>query len=230
MAVQPVQVVPESRSVSVDLSPGAAAPILRSMPGEMSTLVFLDSTGAPWPLAVTPRVSNQNLFAAEWLRGSPVVVVSAKTFYEQGNLTVFLQGLVTPVVIKLATGEARSQATTRTVDYRLDVRVPGRGPNASAPMVAQGQIALYDSTMQAFLDGVPPDRANAVKIVGDSGRRTQAWQLDGALYLRTTLGMETAFDQTISAADGTSVYKLAPTPYVMLSELGHSLRLQLDID
>ncbi|VFR81230.1 hypothetical protein ISE1_2724 [plant metagenome] len=54
--------------------------------------------------------------------------------------------------------------------------------------------------------------------------------MDGMLYLRTPLGMETAFDQTIGAADGTRVYKLAPTPFVMLSELGHLLQLQLDID
>lgn len=230
MSIPPVQAIPESRSVSVNLSPGAAVPILRTMPGETSTLVFLDETGAPWPLAAAPRISNDKLFYAEWLKSSPIVVVSAKTFYEQGNLTVFLQGLVTPVIVKLATGEARSTAKTRTVDYRLDLRVPGRGPNAQAPIVTQGQIALYDTTMQAFLDGVPPEKARVVKTVGDTGQRTQAWQMDGSLYLRTPLGMETAFDQTIGAADGTRVYKLPPTPFVMLSELGHLLQLQLYID
>eukprot|EP00887_Chlorella_sp_A99_P003791 scaffold31.g3791.t1 len=121
-------------------------------------------------------------------------------------------------------------SSTRAVDYRLDLRVPGRGPNAQEPIVTQDQIALYDNTMQAFLDGVPPQKARTVKIVGDSAQRTQAWQLEGTLYLRTALGMETAFDQTIGAADGTRVYKLAPTPFVMLSELGHPLQLQLDID
>ncbi len=230
MAAPSVQTMPELRSVSVNLSPGAAPPLLRTMPGETSTLVFLDSTGGPWPLAATPRISNQNLFSAEWLQDSPIVVVSAKTFYEQGNLTVFLKGLTTPIIVKLASGEPRSNSPTRAVDYRLDLRIPGRGPNAQVPIVTQSQIALYDNTMQAFLDGVPPEKARAVKIVGDNTQSTQAWQLDGTLYLRTALGMETAFDQTIGAADGTHVYKLAPTPFVMLSELGHPLQLQLDID
>lgn len=102
MAIPPVQAIPESRSVSVNLSPGTAMPILRTMPGETSTLVFLDSTSGLWPLAVTPRISNENLFSVEWLRDSPIVVVSAKIFYEQGNLTVFLKGLITLVIVNPA--------------------------------------------------------------------------------------------------------------------------------
>ena len=230
MAIPSVQAMPELRSVSVNLSPGASLPVLRTMPGETSTLVFLDSTGGPWPLAAPPRIANENLFSAEWLQDSSVVVVSAKTFYEQGNLAVFLKGLTTPVIVKLVSGEPRSHAKTRAVDYRLDLRVPGRGPNALAPVVTQGQIALYDSTMQAFLDGIPPEKAKVIQILGSNAQRTQAWQLEGALYLRTPLEMETAFDQTIGAADGTRVYKLSPTPFVMLSELGHPLQLQLGID
>ncbi|MRT95210.1 conjugal transfer protein TraN, partial [Xylella fastidiosa subsp. multiplex] len=76
-AYHPVRTVPRISSISVDLSPGAALPIVRVLPGEQTTLVFVDSTGAPWPLAVTPRVSDLRYFDVEWLSGTPFVVISA---------------------------------------------------------------------------------------------------------------------------------------------------------
>ncbi|WP_241136255.1 DotH/IcmK family type IV secretion protein, partial [Achromobacter insuavis] len=79
---------PEIRTVSVDLRPGAAVPILRTMPGETSTLVFLDATGAPWPLALAPRYGDAKAYAVEWLDRSHIVVVTAKTHYGMSNLTV----------------------------------------------------------------------------------------------------------------------------------------------
>lgn len=43
---------PRISSVSVDLSPGASMPVLRVVPGELSNLIVLDSTGlrGRWPL------------------------------------------------------------------------------------------------------------------------------------------------------------------------------------
>ena len=102
-AYQPLKAVPKISSLSVDLSPGSALPILRVLPGEMSTIVFVDATGAPWPLAAAPRVSDSTLFDVEWLEGTPSVVVSAMTTFQDGIITVFLQGLATPIVVKLAT-------------------------------------------------------------------------------------------------------------------------------
>lgn len=229
-AYHPVRTVPRISSISVDLSPGAALPIARVLPGEQTTLVFVDSTGAPWPLAVAPRVSDPRYFDVEWLQGTPSVVISALSAYEDGNATVFLQGMATPVVVKLATGEPDSKEKSRVVDYRLDLRVPGRGPNAQAPFLGAGRVALYDDTMQAFLDGIPPRDAKRVTAHGDVPARTQVWQYGDAMFVRTNYDIQTAFDQSMSAADGTRVYRLPPTPYVTLSEMGRSVTLQLDIN
>ncbi|WP_028229510.1 DotH/IcmK family type IV secretion protein [Paraburkholderia ferrariae] len=229
-AYHPVRTVPRISSISVDLSPGAALPIARVLPGEQTTLVFVDSTGAPWPLAVAPRVSDARYFDVEWLQGTPSVVISALSAYEDGNVTVFLQGMATPVVVKLATGEPDSKEKSRVVDYRLDLRVPGRGPNAQAPFLGAGRIALYDDTMQGFLDGIPPSGAKRVTAHGDVPARTQVWQYGDAMFVRTNYDIQTAFDQSMSAADGTRVYRLPPTPYVTLSEMGRSVTLQLDIN
>lgn len=230
-AEHPVRTVPRISSISVDLSPGASLPILRTLPGEMSTLVLLDSTGAPWPLAAAPRVSNNDLFDVEWLDGTPSVVISALTGYDDGNVTIFLKGLATPVVVKLVSGEPDGkQQKDRVVDYRLDLRVPGRGPNANAPLMGPGKIALYDDTLQAFLDGIPPSSAKVVVAHGEVPARTQVWQLDGNLFVRTSEDIQTAFDQSLASGDGTRVYRLPATPFVTLSQMGKAVTLQLDIN
>ena len=229
-AYRPVRTKPRISSASVDLSPGAALPIVRTMPGETSTLLFVDSTGAPWPLAAKPRISDERYFHVEWLEGSPSIVISALSGYEDGNVTVFLHGLATPVVVKLASGEPDSKTNSRIVDYRLDLRVPGRGPNAQAPLLGPGKIALYDDTLQSFLDGIPPKDAKLVAAHGDVPPRTQAWQYDGSLFVRTTYDIQTAFDQSIASGDGTRVYRMPLTPYVALSKMGRSVTLQLDIN
>jgi intracellular multiplication protein IcmK len=229
-AFHPVRTVPRISSISVDLSPGAALPIARVLPGEMSTLVFVDSTGAPWPLAASPRVADPRYFDVEWLQGTPSVVVSALSPYEDGNITVFLRGLATPVVVKLASGEPDSKEKNRVVDYRLDLRVPGRGPNAQTPLLGPGKIVLYDDTMQAFLDGIPPKGAKLVIARGGVPARTQVWEYGGSMFVRTSCDIQTAFDQSMASGDGTRVYRLAPTPYITLSEMGRSMNLQLDLN
>jgi intracellular multiplication protein IcmK len=228
-AYRPVRTSPRIRSTSVDLAPGSALPILRTLPGETSTVVFLDAAGTPWPLAAVPRVSRTDVAAAEWLEGSPSVVVSLLSPYEEANLTAFLSGLATPVVVKLSAGEPASSSQTREVDYRLDLRVPGRSPYAKAPVASTAKIALYDDTMQSFLDGIPPPDAVQLKAHGEVPARTSVWQYAGALFVRTSHGIQTAFDNTLASSDGTRVYRLPPTPFVTLSDTGRSVTFQVDI-
>lgn len=229
-AYHPVRTVPKTRDTTVDLSPGATIPIARMLPGEMSTLVFIDGLGNPWPLAAPPRVSDQRSFDVDWLKDSSSVVISPLSSYEDGNLAVILRGLATPIMIKLVTGEPDSNNKSREVDYRLDIRIPGRAPGAPTGVAGPERIALYDTVLQGFLDGLPPKEAHAVKVQGGAPARTQVWQFDGAVYVRTAADFQSAFEQTMAASDGTRVYRLAPTPYVTLSEGGQSLVLQLDIE
>lgn len=229
-AYQPIQAVPRISTLSVDLSPGSALPVLRVLPGEMSTIVFVDYTGAPWPLAAAPRVSNNDLFDVEWLEGTSSVVVSALSTFNDGNITVFLQGLTTPVVVKLATGEVDSpHNNVRVVDYRLDLRIPGRGPNAKPLVEGTPKLGLYNDTLQAFLDGVPPAEAKRVEVEG-SPKMVQVWQIENSLFVRTPFSIQTAFEQSLSAADGTSVYQIPLTPFVSLSENNRSVTYRLNIN
>lgn len=228
-AYRPVRTSPRIRSASVDLSPGSALPILRTIPPESGTLVFLDASGAPWPLAAPPRISNPNAADAEWLEGTPSVVVTMLSPYEESNLTVFLSGLATPVVVKLTSGEPDTKEKIREVDYRLDLRVPGRSPLAKPVVVGDSKIALYDSTLQSFLDGLPPQGAARLTPSANVPAHTEVWQYGDALFVRTALEIQNAFDNTIASSDGTRVYRLPPTPFITLSDLGRSVTFQVDL-
>jgi intracellular multiplication protein IcmK len=145
-------------------------------------------------------------------------------------MAVFLEGLATPIMIKLTSGEPDRNAKVRYVDYRLDLRIPGRGPNAKAPLLGPGRIGMYNDALQGFLDGTPPSDAKTVRIEGEPPAHTVVWQMGDSLYLRTPLEIRSAFDQTMSSADGMHVYKLAPTPLVTVSEGGQDVSLMLDIE
>lgn len=229
-ASQPVNTIPKISAVSVDLSPGSSPPLVRAARNEPSTVVFFDSTGAPWPLAAKPRVGSDDYFDVVWLKDTSAVVITAKSSYEQTGMVVLLKGSATPIVIKLTSGDPDSDAKTRIVDYRLDVRVPGRGPDAKVPVLGQGRIGMYDDVMQNFLDGTPPQDAKRIKIDGEAPSHTQVWQLGGSLYLRTPLDIRSAFEQTMSSGDGMHVFKLDPTPLIAVSQAGQNVSLILDIE
>jgi len=229
-AYRPVRTVPRISSITVDLSPGAALPIARMLPGEMATLVFTDMAGNARPLAAAPRVSDARSFEVEWLQDTASVVISSRSSYEDGNLVVMLRGHTTPVMVKLVTGEPDSANKNRVVDYRLDLRVPGHAPGAPLPVMGAEKISLYDDVMQGFLDGLPPKEAIVVALRGEVPSRTQVWQFDGALYLRTRVNIRSAFDQTMASSDGMRVYRLPPTPYIALSDGDRSVIVELEIN
>lgn len=225
---RPVNGIGKIRSTSVQLSPGSAVPELKTMPNELSTLVFVDSTGAPWPLAASPRVSRSDLFDVNWLQGTNMITVSPLTSYNEGSLTVVLDGMPIPVSVKMTTINPKADSSEHQYDSRHDLRIPGRGPNAKAPTTGNEQIALYDQIMQDFLDGLPPSSSQSVEL-SPSDLDAKAWTYENSLYIRTSLPIRSSFDRTLSSADGTHVYKLPVTPFVALSSEGRTVTIQLDI-
>lgn len=71
-----------------------------------------------------------------------------------------------PIVLNVTSGEPDTDAKTWTVDSRLDMRVPRRGPAAKATAIPESRIGLHDSTLQTFLDGIPPKEARRLKVTG----------------------------------------------------------------
>lgn len=225
----PVRAIPKISSLTVNMSSGSSMPILRTMSGQLSTIVFEDETGAPWPIAAPPKASSK-LFEAEWLgKDAPSVTVWSLTAYGEGNLVVWLKGLTNPVIVQLTSGEPNSKATTRVVDSRLNLRIPQRGPLAKPSLVVStGKIGLYDDTLQQFLDGVAPKEAKLLTLKS-APNETSVWRLGDSLFVRTPLDTQTIYSKTLASSDGMHVYQMEVTPYVTLSDDGKSVTVQVGI-
>lgn len=228
MSAQQVAIVPKISALTVDLSPGASLPLSRTAVNYPSSITFIDSTGAPWNLGAAP-ISGNPAFVAYWVPKTPVMVVYASEPYVSGNITVYLEGLSVPIVINISSGEPDTPAKTWTVDSRLDLRLPRRGPNALAGAAPQSRIGLHDSTLQAFLDGIPPKEARRLITTGEVPETT-VWQLGDDLYIRSRADIRDEFEATLSSADGTHLWKLPVTPYVSFSVMGRTSALNVALE
>ena len=208
---------PTSSSVIVNLSPGATPPIIRLSAGFVTSLDFLDSTGAAWPIAAYD-LGDPKSFNIQWDRKGNTLLVQSTTSYKSGNLAVMLKGEDTPVMLTLMPGQGN-------VDYRVDLRVPGLGPNAQAQ--SDGLPATSNPQLINFLDGVPPNSAHALVVSGD-GNQSQAWLYGKHLYLRTRATvLSPGWISSMSSPDGTHVYELPKAPVILASLQGSMIQLTI---
>ena len=209
---------PTSSSILVNMSPGAAPPVIRLREGYVTSLVFLDSTGQPWPVVGydlgNPKAFNIQPNAPDGK--SNTLIVQALVRYEEGNLAVMLKGENTPVMITLMPGQ-------RAVDYRVDLRMPGVGPNATVATSGLPQGA--DPLLMDFLDGVTPQGARQVAV---EGAPAQAWVFQDRLFLRTRVTvLSPGWVASMNSPDGTYIYELPKTPILLASHRGQMVQLSV---
>lgn len=210
--------LPLSSTMSVKLEPGAPSPVIRLSSGFVSSVVFLDATGAPWPIEAY-GVGDPNTFNIQWDLKSNTLFIQAMKNYSHGNLAVRLVGENTPVMISLISGQ-------KEIDYRVDLQILGRGPNAMAPILPDTvQGSKIAPALIHLLDGVPPEGSQKLEMDANFG---QAWYFKKKLYVRTRLQLlSPAWVATISSADGTRVYELMPTPQLLATKDGHTVHIYL---
>ena len=211
---------PTSSSVIVNLSPGETPPVIRLRAGFITSLVFLDSTGQPWPITAYD-VGNPESFNIQPTTPdgkTNTMLIQSSSTYETGNLAVMLKDQNTPVMVTLMPGQ-------QAVDYRVDLRVPGFGPNAEP--TSEGMPQSSDPMLLDFLDGVAPHGAKVLKIEG--GGNSQAWLYAHHLYGRTRMTLlSPSWVATMSSPDGTHVYELVKTPIVLVSDHGKLMQLKIE--
>jgi intracellular multiplication protein IcmK len=208
---------PTSSSLLINLSPQAVAPVIRLGAGYITSMVIMDATGQPWPIAAY-SVGDPASFNIQWDQKGNTLLIQSSTFYKRSNLAVMLRDLNTPIMITLISGQ-------EAVDYRVDLRVPGIGPNAV--FVQNGIPDAVNPTLFDVLNGIPPKGSKELKV---NGGDCQAWLLNDKLYLRTRLTLVSpGWLSTMSSIDGTHAYQLQPAPVILALQHGKDKTLTLNI-
>ncbi len=210
---------PTSSALVVDLSPGATPPVVRLSEGYVSSLIFLDKTGAPWPIKAYD-IGDPNTFNVTWNNGqknmSHLILVQPMKQYKTANMAVILQGLDTPVMITLLSGQ-------RAADYRVDVHVPRLGPKAR-PMAQSDAGLSTDNDLINVLNHLAPPHSKALSVVGG---KVEAWLRGDRLYIRTPLTLVSpGWLGKISSADNhMHAYVLPPTSAILALKNGRTITL-----
>lgn len=207
---------PISSSVALSLHAGEASPRLSLAPGNATVLTFSDQTGASWPV-MSVTVGNPTAYSAQEAgdKGKTnMVVISPLTNYASGNLVITLVGHAMPVEFSLETGNGK-------VDYRKDIQIEGRGPNAQYDIGEGSSLSpTNDPTMQSFVDGVAPKGAHKIH---SSNAEVEAWRYKDMVYVRSEMQMlSPAWIASARHVSGVTVYTIADTPVLLFSQDGRT--------
>ncbi|KTD55421.1 DotH/IcmK family type IV secretion protein [Legionella quateirensis] len=209
---------PTATSQFVNLSPGSTPPVIRLSQGFVSSLVFLDSTGAPWPISAYD-LGDPSAFNIQWDKTSNTLMIQAMKLYNYGNLAVRLRGLNTPVMLTLIPGQ-------KAVDYRVDLRVQGYGPNAKTMPMEEGIPPSASDILLHVLDGVPPAGSSRLVVSGGDAR---AWLSNNKMYVRTNLTiLSPGWLASMTSADGTHAYEMQKSPVLLVSWHGKVMQLKVE--
>jgi intracellular multiplication protein IcmK len=207
----------------VSLSPGAVPPVVRLQEGFVTSVVFIDDAGSPWPIEAYD-VGNIKAFNIQWTEGSNILMIQSLSTYTYGNLAVKLKGLSTPVMLTLIPGQQQ-------VDYRVDLQIqqtqPGENPSTQGGSdVEAAQNGSANQVLLSILNGVPPPKAVVLKVEGSD---CQAWLVGQKMYLRTKLTvLSPGWLSMMRNPDGTKAYEMTKSSMVLVSKYGSLVKLKIE--
>jgi intracellular multiplication protein IcmK len=214
-AAGPAPAKSTSSIILASLKPGSAEPIVRLGHGQVSSLVFTDAAGKPWPVT-SYTVGNSKDFNVNWNKKSATLMIQGQALFGQSNIAVTLQGLDVPVMVTLMLGQ-------KDWDYLDYIRVGAYQPSDQG--IAARPVSAAPNYLIKLLEGISPQGAVALQV---EGRGEQVWAYKGK-YLLLTSGtlMSPAWS---SRANGSGpnplhAYVLQKAPYLMVSQNGATQRV-----
>lgn len=216
-----------TRTIRVSADPGAQVPTVDIVPGFVTTIIFTDSHGQPWPV-VGHTVGNDRDFktTAYPVKDRPemahVLTISTTYPWISTSVSVSLEGLTVPITIMAKTNQAKS-------DGRIDMQVSGVGPNSSNIKKTNDiPSSVSDKTMMDFVDGVVPSSAKEVGL-SNPGDNMRAWMYNGHLYVRARYVISSpGWLEKTTGVGGVNVYKMKPTSVILYARNGNIEMTQVD--
>jgi intracellular multiplication protein IcmK len=255
-ATIPMQAAPATTSVAVSFGPGSVTNIIQTVVGYPTALTFVDSSGAPWPIAwtessqtakggggdCTGSAPSASGGASGGIAGTPSVMASGF------NVCVPYKGSNTIEIMPLARyprggllvnlKDAPQPISfllvsgTKVYDSTVDVRILQSGPDAKPRIIARQNAPETGAPfLTAMLDGVPPASAVPLSVIGGSPEDIRAWRYHHQLVIRTR---DTILSPEWMASEhsvgGVTIYAMPPTPVVLMSAGGHSFSVSFKED
>ncbi len=209
---------PVSTTVMVNLAPGTTPPAIRLAQGYVSSLVFVDSTGSPWPIAAFD-IGNPKSMNIQWDGKSNILLLQAVSPYSNGNIVVRLMSMPIPVTLELVTGQ-------RVVDYRVDIHVSGIGPNTKDVPIGTQLPNSANQFLLGVLDGVAPPGSKPLTV---QGADAQAWILGERIYFRTRFTvLSPGWIGTMASPDGMHAYEMPKTSSILVSRYGEPAEIKIE--
>jgi intracellular multiplication protein IcmK len=209
---------PVSTTIMVNLAPGSTPPAIRLAQGYVSSLVFVDSVGAPWPIA-SYDIGDPKTTGIQWDNKSNILLIQAISPYSESNLVIRLVGLPTPITVELVSGQ-------RVVDYRADIHVSGLGPNSKDIPIGTQLPKSANQLLLDVLDGIAPSGSKALTV---KGADCQAWILGDTMYLRTRFTvLSPGWIGRMVSPDGMNAYEMQKSSSVLISQYGNPVELKVE--
>ena len=217
-----------AKTVSLNLQGSNKPHHIRIAQGYGTSIVFVDSTGSPWPIR---RIDNFNASSLGLLgfegqtntnkdcRTDTVnsFSVFAKSRFDSGVINVFLCDTPVPVVF-----DFNSDVKAKDVDNPVEVRIGSRGPLAKTDSFVSDGRPTYSGVLLSLLDGQPP--VGSIPLA--SGHPSVfAWSVGnnsngtGKILLKTSMTIfSPAPIESRSGANGVSTYLMPATPVILVSD------------
>jgi intracellular multiplication protein IcmK len=210
---------PTRRVLTVDLSPGATPPVVRTAVNQGGVVSFVDATGRPWPVLTVDNYNQAGFdVAAFGPNGVSIGVKSASA--RATNMAVLLEGMSSPITFTVTTGQSE-------IDYSVEMQLPRYIPGQPAPVGAVEQMrSLGAADLMNFLLNTPPKDARA--LTSDTPT-VVAWQVSPErMIVRTdALVASPAWQRRQSSTTGVSVYDLPLSPRIVVAAQGQILNVRL---
>lgn len=209
---------PVSTTLMVNLAPGTTPPAVRLAQGYVTSLVFVDSTGSPWPIS-SFDIGSPKAYNIQWDGKSNIILIQAVSPYSNGDIVIRLAGLNTPVTLELVAGQ-------RVVDYRVDLHISGLGPNAKELPTGTTLPPPANQLLLGVLDGVAPPGSRQLSV---RGAEAQAWQMGSTIFLRTRFTvLSPGWVGKMVSPDGMNAYELPKTSSILISRYGEPAELKIE--
>ena len=146
-------------------------------------------------------------------------MVQAMREYAYGNIAINLRSMNTPITLTFVTGQP-------VVDYRVDLRVMGRGPLAKPDLNSLEMPDQADSLLLGVLDGIAPQGSTLLET---KPHGVQVWSYKDVMYVRTQYNLlSPAWLAKMSSADGTHAYKLQKASALLVARHGNVSPIKIE--